>query len=704
MKDTNIFGNTPVNNNDNSNDKNKNFCIFNNNQNQKSPIKIDPSLFKPYAEHSGEKNQKMNRSNSIDLKDRSNSNSIDLKEDSILNNEFEHKNEIKKKNFLKQSLNINMMSNNSIMNDIIINNNGNNNNHNSNNRNYNISNNSNNNNMIKNNSNNGNNIINNSNNFNFINNNKNNINNFNNNIQNSEINFNNNNNNRINFNNNFNLSNNIVEIKNIDNNEIYNNFNKDIKKKESHSKDDFSKNMKQSLNPGHEIKKGKNSLYRSVHIEQNKKINQKKREEQLKKKKEEEFSKAQIKDVLNCYICQSKLINPRMCKACKKLACQKCLENWLKQKNICGFCRAKTKFEDTVSIPFVNDMVQFFIDKVEKDQNSIYNASSLIKSNDNEEDISEDNKDIENGNKCTEHNKVYEYYCVQCNKDYCSSCLSILNKSSAIHKNHTFLSLKEKKDKSVSKIIEEYKQLTATKEKIEDLIGLCNLKKKELEIERIQKESNLEAIKKILDDNLYGQLREFKESQNLLKSKEEDINKAVETTPFALKNLINSNDHGQASKIYEHLINVNKFDKDKYSNFSMKFDGLFIDSYSSEKLEFILPNDGLYKDNYEIYNKELNDFITDNKVKIILRYNHNDINFYIEIDSGLRKKEENIKYFGFILIQNKKYDSEFLILEERSENYKHILYTQFQSIHLASFKDENKKIRFKLNIIRNIIK
>ena len=344
-------------------------------------------------------------------------------------------------------------------------------------------------------------------------------------------------------------------------------------------------------------------------------------------------------------------------------------------------------------------MVQFFMEKVEKDQNSIYNADSLIKSGDNEEDISEDNKDVENGNKCNEHNKIYEYYCVQCNKDYCSSCLSILNKSSAIHKNHTFLSLKEKKDKSVNKIIEEYNQLTATKEKIEDLIGLCKLKKRELEIERAQKGRNVDDIKNILDNNLCGQLREFKESQNLLKSKEEDINKAVETTPFALKNLINSNDHGQASKIYEHLINLNKYDKDKNNNYSMKFGGLFIDSYSSEKLEFILPNDGLNKDNYEIYNKELNEFITNNKVKIILKYNHNDINFYIEIDSGLKKKEENIKYFGFILIQNKNYDCEFLTLEERTENYKHILHTKF-----ASFKDENKKIRFKINIIRNILK
>ena len=414
------------------------------------------------------------------------------------------------------------------------------------------------------------------------------------------------------------------------------------------------------------------------------------------------MSKAQIKDVLNCYICQSKLINPRMCKTCKKLACEKCLENWLKEKNICAFCRTKTKFEDTLRMTIIDDMIHFFTNEIEKDSTASLSHMSN-KSVDNEDTQYIENEDISNGDKCNEHNKINEYFCVQCNKKLCADCLSILNKAAAVHENHIIVSSKEDNNEEIQKSIDEYKKLKQTKEKVEDLIGLCNLIKKILEIEKIQKERNLEIIKKTLDDNLLGQLRNLKSNQNTLKSKMEDINRAVETTPIALKNLVNSNDHRQASKIYEHLINVNKFNENQY-NISNELNGLFIESFSSEELELKVPNNGFYAEDLELYNKELNIFNNDNKLKINLKYNKKNICFVIEIENKLRKTDKNTKYYGFLLIKTKKHDCDFLIVDEQSNNYEYILTTQIPSDHFISYKDENNKIRFKLILMRNIIK
>ena len=515
-------------------------------------------------------------------------------------------------------------------------------------------------------------------------------------------------------NNNINYINN--NMRNIDNNEINNNLGNDIQNKEIHSKDDFSNDLRHSLKPKKEIKDamkgGKMSLYKSIgpfdKSKNYKKLNKKKSAEEIKKKKEkEEMSKAQIKDVLNCYICQSKLINPRMCRTCKKLACEKCLEKWLKENNICAFCRTKTKFEDTVRINIIDDMIQFFTNEIEKDSTARLTHMSN-KSADNEEVADEDtkyieNEDISNEDICNEHNKINEYFCVQCNKKLCAGCLSILNKSAAIHEHHIIFSSKEDNNEEIRKLIDEFKKLKQTKEKVEDLIGLCNLKKKILEIEKIQKERNLEIIKKALDDNLLEKLKNFKVNQNSLKSKIEDINRAVETTPIALKNLVNSNDHRQASKIYEHLMNVNQFNENKY-NLSNELNGLFIESFSSEELELTVPNNGNYTEDLELYNKELNNFINDNKVKINLRYHKKNICFVVEIENILRKADKNTKYYGFLIIQTKKHDCEFLIVDELSDNYKYILTTQFPSDHFILYKDENNIIRFKLNLMKNIIK
>ena len=105
----------------------------------------------------------------------------------------------------------------------------------------------------------------------------------------------------------------------------------------------------------------------------------KKKEKQ--KKLEDELSRDQVKDHLKCYICYNQIKKPRICRYCNKLAYEECLKNWLSNKNKCAFCRTKMKFEDTVYIPIVEELSDYFKNEVEKQpiNNESYNSCEISK-------------------------------------------------------------------------------------------------------------------------------------------------------------------------------------------------------------------------------------------------------------------------------------------------------------------------------------
>ena len=625
-------------------------------------------------------------------------------ENNFNNNPFENSNEFKtqimeKRNFLKESINLNIKNCNEYLNgNMNINNNSNNNINNNNSYISNSGSDVNNNNELNNMSNN----INNNNGSDFIiNSNNNGINdNINDNNNNSNNNFSNCSNN-ININNNDDNNNN--SIPNENNNIKISNYNKtnkenNIKNKINinidngvelhHSKDDFSNNPNHNLKLKKDEYPKKNYLLKSM---MDCEMLLKNKEKFQKRKEKEEQSKAQVKDIFKCYICYNKVTNPRMCLHCKKLTCEKCIKNWLKTKEMCGFCRSKIKFEDTISVPLNNELISFFIEQVEDDKNNDFN-SIICECEEDENIFSNRNKDL-----CYEHNNMYEYFCVQCNKKYCSKCLVILNDSSKIHENHLILHLKDMKNKDFNEPLEQFKKLDESKKNIEDLISLCNLKIREMEIEKSQMTKYLNKIIDVIDVDLYDKLKYYKTEHRNLKKKEEEYNRAIETTPLALQNIIKSHDHGQGEKIYDHIIKL----KDIPNNSELKLKKFFVESFSSEQFEFIIPNNGNYTENLVIFNKTVNNFIPDNEVKIVLRYSNTNICFFIEIRNIKNEvKEEKINYYGFVLINNKKYGCEFVNFEDLVNYDKHILSVEINAKQFISFKDENNKIRYRLIITR----
>ena len=436
-------------------------------------------------------------------------------------------------------------------------------------------------------------------------------------------------------------------------------------------------------------------------------IKKKQKEEIIKKRKEDEEKRSQIRDLFKCYICYNQLQNPRMCKFCKKMACEQCLKMWFQTKKSCGFCRAKIVFMDTIKVPFDNDFSSYFMDKVEKqsiisnemDYNVINSQNKGILDNEYSPDGSKDyNYEDYKNDICIEHKIKYEYFCVQCNKNYCSKCLVFFNDSTKKHENHLILPLNEStKNESVN----EYKKLNITKENIDKLINLCNLKIKELYCEKKQNIKFFDLIKNNLDNKYYNCLKYFKNKNNEMKLKEEECTRAIETTFNALNNIIKLKDYGQGQQIYEHIKGLIGYSQN-IREIEFKLKNFFIESFISQQFEFVLPQEGDFVKGFEVYRNNLNNFIPNNDCKVLFIYKNK--NIIINIIIKKREKNDNdkkIKYYGYIIFQ-KKNECEMKETEQSYSPYdEHILNIKCDSNNFISFKDENNKIKFKIFILKH---
>lgn len=119
-----------------------------------------------------------------------------------------------------------------------------------------------------------------------------------------------------------------------------------------------------------------------------------------------------IEDLIKCYICFGKLNDSCMCPFCQKLACQKCLFNWLKEKKQqCPHCRSSLKESQVIKVSFMNEIASY----IEK------------KNKTNSKEV------------CSKHNIQYLYYCIDCKIPLCSDCCLFEDE----HKNHNIKKLNE---------------------------------------------------------------------------------------------------------------------------------------------------------------------------------------------------------------------------------------------------------------------
>ena len=386
---------------------------------------------------------------------------------------------------------------------------------------------------------------------------------------------------------------------------------------------------------------------------------------QLSEEQKEEIAvENEIRDHLKCYICLSKVKKPKMCKFCKRLCCSDCINSWLTGHDYCGICKRKVTLDDLILVPFVDDMSTYFINNIENhpkhqlgkiDKSKIKNKNEIINNNDEKEEKNEQKI-------CQTHGNKIDYYCVQCDKYFCSNCLVFFGQEVKKHQNHLILQVAQMNDLGILEAVNEYKKLPETKNTIEHFIGLCNLKLKENKIKRCEFEDNINIVKNLYIKKLEDSTKDLENILNNLKNQKDRIDGSIGSIPNGFNNIVNSNDHAQGDVMTQELKKLNKIDK--YMEVEIKEKSkmkpkLFIENYETDFIEIKIPYGGQYNEGAEIFNQKLN-IIPNNLCKLNITYLQNQVYISLSIDINLPlNSPEYPKFYSYVILRNQKYGLEF---------------------------------------------
>ena len=303
------------------------------------------------------------------------------------------------------------------------------------------------------------------------------------------------------------------------------------------------------------------------------------------KEKPEEISKeesigSEIKDTVKCYICFEKINKPKMCPHCHRMACEKCLHNWFinLKKDKCGFCRSNSNFNEMISVPFM-DVVVNFVEKFFTKKKVELNLT----------DIDKDFLEY-----CPEHeNELLYYYCLDCGKAYCKTCFVFFGAEKDKHNSHSIIEYEKYKNMSFPLLKKNLDKLESNIQHVEENIKRCISYKNSYEHQRkvgnefinnLQDAFNnqMDTIITSIDDHI-KKLKEYINEYNKYK-------KDIDEFYSVLKNKkANSHPDKSCESLIIKLTNINqhKFfsskDIEKLSDLSKNF---YVNTYQSKIGEF----------------------------------------------------------------------------------------------------------------------
>ena len=382
------------------------------------------------------------------------------------------------------------------------------------------------------------------------------------------------------------------------------------------------------------------NIFTSIYNKKGKKL--KEIEEEEKKKEEicaEENIGSEIKDTVKCYICFDKITKPKMCPHCHRIACEKCLYNWFVnlRKNKCGFCRENTKFNEMVSVPFMDAVVNF----VEKFFNKRNNLSEKI-----------NNEFLEY---CPEHrNEMLYYYCLDCGKAYCKTCFVFFGEEKDKHIGHSIIEYEKYKNMSFPLLKKNSDKLENNIEHVQENIRKCLAYKQVYEHERRVGNQLINNLKNEFNKEMDGIISSINDQIKKLKeyiNEYEKCKKEVEDFYGLLKRKNNNSDKSCESLIIKLTkINQQKFfsskDIDKFIDFSKN---IHLNTYQSKIGEFnhenIFLSKGLKMGStpYEIVidNKQRNEV----QISLLMPKVKTPINHNFQALCFIKKKGENIQSY-----------------------------------------------------------
>ena len=472
----------------------------------------------------------------------------------------------------------------------------------------------------------------------------------------------------------------------------------------------------------------------------------------LKEEKEDENRKIEIKDALTCFICTAKVLDPMMCPQCKKLVCTKCIKKWYidQQHQKCPYCQVPSSFNQMITLPFMNQLSEYFIKEIEKKENMADKTYIFSKSknmninqiidedddNDNKNNINEDDNNDEgflskthlfpnkfqmnnnNNNEnmemssikikddfiierkkkdlCPKHrNEIIEYYCVNCNTKHCSKCLLIMSNESKLHQGHKIIDIVGKNKYNLDNINHDIKTLSDT---IKDLTQY----KINIEIDSKLVEKKEDFYKKMVDEFQKKIL-----SKTMRKSTSLSVdNQSIEKQLKLIENIKNNN-------------------KDAIINFVERDDKIGLEEFHQRIKDYKDINKYKHDDQYEIFIKPSLKFLeTDFNVVDIMENNDNigevigELNVNVEgLDNPIQLRfnqeaideiliniqinldffdEEKIDYACYFILKNKDSITSAILNEKMVHNGILILGKTIIKNSLKNIIDENNKCHVKL--------
>ncbi len=402
-----------------------------------------------------------------------------------------------------------------------------------------------------------------------------------------------------------------------------------------------------------------NNLFISIYNNNGIKLN--KIEEEEKKKEEicnEENIGSEIKDTVKCYICFDKITKPKMCPHCHRIACEKCLYNWFinLRKTKCGFCREKTNFNQMISVPFMDAVVNF----VEKFFDKNKNLTQPL-----DKDFLE---------YCPDHkNEMLYYYCLDCGKAYCKTCFVFFGEEKDKHIHHSIIEYEKYKNMSFPLLKKNTDKLDKNIQHVEENIKRCLAYKNVYEHERkvgnkfiknmqIKFNKQIDEVINIIDDQI-KKLKEYINEYNKYKKEVEDFYELIKH-----KNSKNNSDKSCESLIIKLTkINQHKFfsskELDKLIDMSKN---MFVDTYQSKIGEFNHENMFLSKglkmgsSPYEIVidNKQRNEV----QISLLMPKEKTPINHNFQSFIFIKRKGEGIQSYE---LDEFKEDENFYYLKKK---------------------------------------
>ena len=434
------------------------------------------------------------------------------------------------------------------------------------------------------------------------------------------------------------------------------------------------------------------------------------KEKEIEEQKKENQLEDEIRDHLKCYICLSKVFKPKMCRYCKKICCAKCIDKWLEDHSFCGICKHDLSPQDMISVPFLDDMSTFFINNIDNPKkkfldnsrttikrpgeniipgprDNINNAKKIqklnfvnrpninININNNlennlsniENEVNDTEEDELDENICQEHGENISYYCIQCDKYFCSKCLVFFGAEQQKHKNHYIVPASKINDLGVSQAIKEYKKLGETKEKIKNVIGLINMIKKEKDIKKYEILNTLDLIREYNNIKMDEELKKYQDIISYVKTEKNNIEQQSKSLPNELSYILDQNDINKANEINNKIISLNnKIPPQMYLQLQeqgYQSQNIYIENFQTDFIQKRLNINEELNNNCEIINIPIS-LIPHHSANFSINYSNGifRINFIVSVNDDINSAKYPI-YNTYIIFRGMGYSMEFITLK-----------------------------------------